>query len=79
MLKTEGEKKRKPHLQECRCICCYSFLESPPSSEIEFAMETLGGTSRRNNDLESGNQPKKFRRRHLLHNIFDFIAIAVSK
>lgn len=54
-------------------------LESPPPSELEFAMETLGGNPKRNTDLESGNQPKKTRRRHLLHNAFDFIAIAVSK
>jgi hypothetical protein len=52
-----------------------SSLESPASSEIEFVMDKLGG----NKDLESGAQPKKSRRRHLLNNLFDFIAIAASK
>jgi hypothetical protein len=55
------------------------FLESPQSSELEFAMDKLGGDTKRHNDLESGNnQPKKTRRRHLLNNLFDFLAIAGS-
>ena len=54
-------------------------LESPPNSEIEFIMDKLGGDKKSNNDLENGgNQPKKSRRRHLLNNVFDFIAIAAS-
>jgi hypothetical protein len=41
-------------------------------------MDRFGGETRRNKDFESANQPKKFQRRHLLHNIFDFVAIAIS-
>jgi hypothetical protein len=42
-------------------------------------MDKLGGNPKRNNDLERGNQqPKKSRRRHLLNNLFDFLAIAIS-
>jgi hypothetical protein len=61
-------------------FCSSYFLDSPPSSEIAFVMEKLGGNTKENNDFESGNnQPKKFQRRHLLHNFFDFLAIATSK
>jgi hypothetical protein len=41
-------------------------------------MNKLGGDTKRNKDLETGNQPKKSRRRYLLNNIFDFLAIAVG-
>jgi len=36
-------------------------------------MDKLGG------DVESGSKPKQTRRRHLLNNIYDIVAIAISK
>jgi len=41
-------------------------------------MDKLGGDTKRNKDLESGTQPKISGRRHLLNNLFDFVAIAAS-
>ena len=57
----------------------FSFsLETSPTSEIEFAMDKLGGDKNINKDLEGGTQPKKSSRRHLLNNLLDFLAIAAS-
>ncbi|CAF3684099.1 unnamed protein product [Rotaria sp. Silwood1] len=42
-------------------------------------MDKLGGNTKENNDLEAGIQPpKKSKRRHLLNNLFDFLAIAAT-
>lgn len=51
--------------------------ESSPHSEINLVMDKLGGDTNCN-DIESGAQPKKSRRRHLLNNLYDFIAIAAT-
>ncbi|CAF1099494.1 unnamed protein product [Adineta ricciae] len=51
---------------------------SSPTSEIEFIMDKLGGDKNVNQDLERGQQPQKTKRRTLLHNLFDFIAIAAT-
>ena len=41
-------------------------------------MDKLGGNTTRNNDLEAGNNQPKNARRRLLHNLYDFLAIAAS-
>jgi hypothetical protein len=41
-------------------------------------MDKLGGNKNKHNDVEVGNQSKKSTRRHLLNNLFDFLAIAAS-
>ena len=41
-------------------------------------MDKLGGNTQGNNDIEKAEEPKKSRRSHLLNNVFDFLAIALS-
>lgn len=55
-------------------------LESSQNSEIDLLMDKLGGDTAANEDVEAGNQPKKSRRRRrILNNFFDFMAIVFSK
>ncbi|UJR14854.1 hypothetical protein I4U23_001839 [Adineta vaga] len=51
---------------------------STPTSEVEFIMDKLGGDKNVNQDVEHGSQPKKPKRRALLNNLFDFLAIAAT-
>lgn len=62
-------------------FCFSSFLESSPHSGIESVMDKLGGETNRKeaNGPAVNVQPKKSRRRHLLHNVFDILAIAISR
>ncbi|CAF3897689.1 unnamed protein product [Rotaria sordida] len=53
-------------------------IESFPNSEIGIVMDKLGGDTKENKDLEAGIQPKKSRRRRLLNNLLDFLAIAAT-
>ena len=41
-------------------------------------MDKLGGEKPAHKDLEASGRPKQASRRHLLHNVFDFLAIAAS-
>ncbi len=61
-----------------KLIIYFFFTLESPTSEIEFAMDKLGGNPKRNNDVEMGNQPKKSKRRNLTHHLFDLLAIAIS-
>ena len=41
-------------------------------------MDKLGGDTTVLKDFEAQGRPKQSKRRHLLHNLFDFLAIAAS-
>jgi hypothetical protein len=41
-------------------------------------MDKLGGDATAQKDLEAAGRPKRSQRRHLLHNVFDVLAIAAS-
>lgn len=41
-------------------------------------MDKLGGDTTVLKDFEAQSRPKQSSRRHLLHNLFDFLAIAAS-
>ena len=49
------------------------------NSEIDSFMDKLGGTKPAAKDAPAAQRPKKSSRRHLLNNLFDFIAIAASE
>ncbi|CAF3290214.1 unnamed protein product [Rotaria socialis] len=53
-------------------------VESSPISEVNFAMDKIGGNTRRSKDLEVEIRPKRSRRRQLLNNLFDVLAIAAT-
>jgi hypothetical protein len=59
---------------------CFSiiYLESSPNSEIDLLMDKVGGDTGPNDDLEACQERKKRRRRRILYNLFDFLAIVTS-
>ncbi len=59
-------------------IYCSFCLDSTPNSEIDLLMDKSGGDTRANDDVEAGGQNKSHKRRQILYNIFDFLAIVTS-
>lgn len=54
------------------------YLESSPNSEIDLLMDKMGGDTASEDDLGAAQQGKKNRRRRILYNLFDFLAIVLS-
>lgn len=67
-----------PNVNMTEHLFFFFSLDTSPHSEVNFVMDKLGGDTKRKQDLEQGNQPKISRRRHLLNNFFDIVAIAIS-
>jgi hypothetical protein len=55
------------------------YLESSPTSEADRLMDRLDGETAPTDDLEACKTEKKHRRRRILYNTFDFLAIVMSK
>lgn len=53
-------------------------LDSTPNSEVDLLMEKAGGEIC-NDDVENVQERKHRRRRRILYNLFDFLAIVASK
>lgn len=54
------------------------YLESSPNSEVDLLMDKLGGDTIQECDVEAGKERKRNRRRRILYNLFDFLAIVTS-
>lgn len=64
------EKKKQIHI--------FIYLGSTPGSEVDLLMDRPG-TENANDDVEQPTERKHRRRRRILYNLFDFLAIVMSK
>jgi len=60
-------------------INTFISLESSPNSEADLLMDRLDSETAPKEDLEACKNEKKHRRRRILYNLFDFLAIVMSK
>ncbi len=61
-----------------KCFFFIFYLESSPNSEVDLLMDKLGGDTAPNDDLEICQERKTRKRRRILYNLFDFLAIVTS-